>query len=381
MLLYQHNYLFTLSYQLKSYATGDSEVYQGYVVYYTYTIAFHSYFIEYLLIVLAQLAVAFYVAFFLGMRLNPADNVSDTIVTKVFESIAAAFSSQSNASHEANIKDDATEKRKSTPKNKTEYLTLISNREYISMYALLVIGFIIWDSVIYCKANKKSPYWRFFPIPFLFIESLLMSIICTFTRFFFKVKFCIKTLKKQCLEHWQEYVAMPFLTILSAFVISHGFWILLMFLSFPALVISKMIFFIPLSLPVIIMLQRIFSCFRLCCRYRSVPPKGYFSAGFCFFILWSPVLVLLYATSNYFLDVSEISNDPLKLIMTFLEPFSLLTVWPKYGVTNISKKRCFLIYQKKKKKKKNKNKAYHFYQLKDKKTLSKNIRCRRNSYS
>ena len=317
MLLYQHNYLFTLSYQLKSYATGDSETYQGYVVYYTYTIIFHSYFIEYLLIVLAQLAVAFNIAFFLGMRLNPADNLSDTIVTKVFESIAAAFSSQSNASHEANIKDDATEKRKSTPKNKTEYLTLISNREYISMYALLVIGFIIWDSVIYCKANKKSPYWRFFPIPFLFIESLLMSIICTFTRFFFKVKFCIKTLKKQCLEHWQEYVAMPFLTILSAFVISHGFWILLMFLSFPALVVSKMIFFIPLSLPVIIMLQRIFSCFRLCCRYRSVPPKGYFSAGFCFFILWSPVLVLLYATSNYFLDVSEISNDPLKLIMTF----------------------------------------------------------------
>ena len=156
MLLYQHNYLFTLSYQLKSYATGNSEIYQGYVVYYAYTMAFHSYFIEYLLIVLAQLAVAFNVAFFLDMRLNPADNLSDTIVTKVFESIAAAFSSQLNASHEANIKDDATEKRKSIPKNKTKYLTIISSREYISMYALLIIGFIIWDSVIYCTANKKA---------------------------------------------------------------------------------------------------------------------------------------------------------------------------------------------------------------------------------
>ena len=180
---------------MKSYATGNSEINQGYVVYYAYTIAFHSYFIEYLVIVLAQLAVAFNVAFFLDMRLNPADNLSDTIVTKVFESIAAAFSSQSNASHEANIKDDATEKRKSIPKNKTKYLTIISSREYISMYALLIIGFIIWDSVIYCTANKKSSYWRFFPIPFLFIESLLMSTVCTSMRFFFKVKFCYKMFK------------------------------------------------------------------------------------------------------------------------------------------------------------------------------------------
>ena len=279
--------------------------------------AFYPYFSGCFLIVIAESAVASVVTFFLGMRLGPPNDPTDTVVTKVVESIAAAFSSQSKASHEANIKDDATDERKGTPKNKTEYLTLISNREYISMYALLIIGFIIWDSVIYHKANRKGPYWICFPIPFLVIVSLFTS-FNLMMLFFILNRLCYqRKIKKQCLEHWQEFVAIPFLTVLSAFVITHSFWILLMLLSFPALVISKMIFLIPLSLPVIIMLQRIFSCFRLCCRCRSVPPKGYFPAGFYFFILWSPVLVLLYVTSNL-LDVSEISNDPLKLILIFI---------------------------------------------------------------
>ena len=281
-------------------------------------IAFYPYFNGCFLILIAESAVVSVVAIFLGMRLDSPDNPTDTVVTKVAESIAAAFSSQSKASHQTNIKDDATNERKSTPKNKTKYLTLISNREYILMYALLIIGFIIWDSVIYHKANRKSPYWICFPIPFLIITSLFTSFGLMISLFIWNIICCNgKIIKKQCLEHWQEFVAIPFLTVLSAFVIIHSFWILLMLLSFPALVISKMMFFIPLSLPVIIMLQRIFSCFRLCCRCQSVPPKGYFPAAFYFFILWSPVLVLLYVTSNL-LDVSEISNDPLKLILIFI---------------------------------------------------------------
>ena len=315
---------------MKSYATGVSETNQGYAVFYGYTrniqhlnisayiaISFYPYFSGCILIVIAESAVAYVVAMFLVMRLTPPDNPTDTVVTKVAESIAAAFSSQSKASHQTNIKDDAANERKSTPKNKTKYLTLISNREYILMYALLIMGFLIWDSVIYHKANRKSPYWIYFPIPFPVITSLFVSFGLMIWSFIENICCHRKILKKQCLEHWQEFVAIPFLTVLSAFVITHSFWILLMLLSFPALVISKMIFFIPLSLPVIIMLQRIFSCFRLCCRCRSVPPKGYFPAAFYFFILWSPVLVLLYVTSNL-LDVSEISNDPLKLILIFI---------------------------------------------------------------
>ena len=316
---------------MKSYATGVTETDQGYATLYGFSrnihhlnisaydeISFYPDFSGSLLILIAESAVASVVAVFLGMRLGSGspDNPTDTVVTKVVESIAAAFSSQSKASHQANIKDDATDERKSTPKNKTKYLTLISNREYILMYALLIIGFLIWDSVIYCKANKKGPYWIYFPIPFLVITSLYTSFLLMISSFIWNICFQRKILKKR-LEHWQEFVAMPFLTVLSAFVITHSFWILLMLLSFPALVISKMIFLIPLSLPVIIMLQRIFSCFRLCCRCHSVPPKEYFSAAFYFFMLWSPVLVLLYVTSNL-LDFSEINNDPLKLILIFI---------------------------------------------------------------
>ena len=317
---------------MKSYATGVSETDQGYATLYGFSrnihhlnisayaeISIYPNFSGSLLILIAESAVASVVAIFLGMRLGSGspDNPTDTVVTKVVESIVAAFSSQSKASHQMNIKDDATDERKSTPKNKTKYLTLISNREYILMHAFLIMGLIIWDSVIYHKANRKSPYWIYFPIPFLVITSLFTSFLLMIWSFIWNICFQRKILKKQCLEHWQEFVAIPFLTVLSAIIITHGFWILLMLLSFPALVISKMIFLIPLSLPVIIMLQRIFSCFRLCCRCRSVPPKEYFSAGFYFFMLWSPVLVLLYVTSNL-LDFSEINNDPLKLILIFI---------------------------------------------------------------
>lgn len=194
---------------MKSYATGVSETDQGYAMLYGFTINIHhlnisaydeiSFYPDFsgsLLILIAESAVASAVAVFLGMRLGSRDNPTDTVVTKVVESIAAALSSQSKASHQTNIKDDATDERKSTPRNKTKYLTLISNREYILMYALLIMGLIIWDSVIYHKANRKGPYWIYFPIPVLVITSLYTSFSLMILSFIWNICFQRKILKK-----------------------------------------------------------------------------------------------------------------------------------------------------------------------------------------
>ena len=126
--------------------------------------------------------------------------------------------------------------------------------------------------------------------------------------------------EQDCLKHWEEWVAIPFITVLTNYVIVHAFWILLLLVSFPALVVLKGIFLIPLSLPVILVLQRIFSCFKICCRCRwhQVSFKGfmtYFYAAIYILFFWVPVIILLYHFPNYLLDASEISNDPLKLII------------------------------------------------------------------
>ena len=226
-------------------------------------------------------------------------------------------------------KSDNNAKNAASSEESDKYLTIVSKREYIAMYALLVIAFTVYDTILYSQltsiqtANKHYSliFWQIF-------VSILCSIICiiNYGALYMIYKKCNRReIKQDCLKHWEEWVAIPFITVLTNYVIVLVFWIILLLVSFPVLVVSKGIFWIPLSLPVILVLQRIFSCFKIHCRrrYNRIALKNfvrsprcmYYCVPFYFILFWIPLLMLFYLVS---LNAPEISNDPLKLIAILL---------------------------------------------------------------
>lgn len=271
-------------------------------------------------------------------------NYTDEIVRKVIESIAAVTPTQPPSLPQMNIydvesnipaDDESDNDADHDPckvdndvdsSGKIKYLTIISGREYIAVYICLTIAFTVYDTIIYNNASGTSwGYWIYFPIPAQIIFSaslstilaILYAIVIAFRSF---VAYKSKAVNEEyCLKHWEECAAIPFLTVLTNYILVHVFWFLLLLVSFPALVALKGVFLIPLSIPVILVLQRMLSCFKiLCCKLQC--PKSskdfmiYYGAAHYFILIWVGVLILFYYVSKYLLDTSEISNDPLKLI-------------------------------------------------------------------
>ena len=322
---------------MKSYAVSESETDQGYVRHHENKDQYGFYYI-YLVIIATSVSVL------LTFRLcsRKSRDLIDKIVQMIVESILAV-SPKAQPSPKMNIIDveikntadddvesNNTATNAASSEESDKYLTIVSRREYIAMYALLVIAFTAYDTTF--NNAKKSQNQTgietakrfYFPIPVQIIYSTLFSIICIILHGI-QCMICNKCnrreIKQHCLEHWEEWAAIPFITVLLNYVIVHVFWILLLLVSFPVLVALKGIFLIPLSLPVILVFQRIFSCFKIiCCRRRchQVSFKDfitYFYAAIYILLFWVPVLILLYHFSKYLLNASEISNDPLKLII------------------------------------------------------------------
>ena len=318
---------------MKSYAVSDSETDQGYVKDYTYIDAEDPDGVFYLCFII----IAANVLVFLTMRLcsRGIRDIIDRMVQMVVESIVA-ISPKPQSSPQMNINDvesnntadddDAESNNTATNAASSEesdkYLTIISRMEYIALYALLVIAFTVYDAILYNnRTGIQTENWNYFPIPWQIISSTSFSIVLLGVIYLIICKKCnCREIKQHCLKHWEEWAAIPFLAVLTYYVIVHVFWILLLFVSFPVLVALKSIFLIPLSLPVILVLQRIFSCFKICCRCRCHQVSlddfnTYFVAAIYVLLFWVPLLVLLYHFSNYLLNGSETSNDPLKLII------------------------------------------------------------------
>ena len=312
---------------MKSYAVSDSETDQGYVKDYTYKDAEGSDGVFYL----CFLIIASNVLVFLTLRLcsRVIRDIIDGMVQMVVESIVA-ISPKPQSSPQMNINDvesnntadDDAATNVASSKESDKYLTIVSRREYIAMYILLVIVFTVYDAILYYnRTGIQTENWDYFPIPWPIIGSTSFYIVLLGVIYMIICKKCkCREIKQHCLKHWEEWAAIPFLAVLTYYVIVHVFWILLLFVSFPVLVALKGIFLIPLSLPVIIVLQRIFSCFKLCCRcrWRQVSFNDfntYFVAAIYVLFFWVPLLILLYHFSNYLLNGSETSNDPLKLII------------------------------------------------------------------
>ena len=281
------------------------------------------------------LMIAIDVSLFLTVRLcsRIMRDLIDGIVQLVVESIIAispkARPSLINDVESKNTADDAAESgntatNAASSEGSDKYLTIVTTREYIAMYALIVIAFTVYDAILYNnQISIQTTNKNYFPIPVQIIISAVCSIACIIVygiQCMIRNKCKCREIKQDCLKHWEECAAIPFITVLLNYVIVHVFWILLLLISFPALVALKGIFLIPLSLPVILVLQRIFSCFKLCCRrrWRQVLLKDfkmYFIAAIYVLLFWVPLLILLYSISNYLLNASEISNDPLKLLI------------------------------------------------------------------
>ena len=320
---------------MKSYAVSGSETDQGYVKDYTYKDAEDSDGAFYI----CFLTIAISVSILLILRLcfRVIGDMIDGMVQMVVKSIVA-ISPEPRPSPQMNINDvesnntadDATESDNTatiaaSSEESDKYLTIISRREYIATYALFVIAFTVYDTILYSnQTGIQTENWNYFPIPSQIIASTFGTIVFLIQNGVLYMIICKKCnhteIKQHCLKHWEEWAAIPFLTVLTNYILVHVFWILLLLISFPALVALKGVFLIPLSLPVIIVLQRIFSCFKICCRCRCHQISfddfmTYFYAAIYILLFWIPLLILLYHFSNYLLNSSEISNDPLKLII------------------------------------------------------------------
>ena len=276
---------------------------------------------------------------------------TDEIVRKVIESIAAVTPTQPPSLPQMNINDvesnipadDESDDADNDDDNpckvdidmsvdslgKIKYLTIISGREYIAVYICLIIAFTVYDTIIYNNASGGPwGYWIYFPIPIqIIVSASLSTILAILIAFRFFVAYKNKAVNEEyCLKHWEECAAIPFLSVLTNYILVHVFWISILFVSFPALVALEGIFLIPLSIPVIVVLQRMFSCFKIiCCKLRCPKsPKScedfgtYIGAAHFFTLIWIPLLILLHYIPKYLLDASEISNDPLKLITIVL---------------------------------------------------------------
>ena len=320
---------------MKSYAFGESETDQGYVKHYTYEDSDDADWLFYFCL----LMIVEYVSAFLTCRLcsKLIRNIIDGMVQIVVESILAVLPKAQSSPQmiindvESNntAADDATESditatNAASSEGSDKYLTIVSRMEYIVMYALFVIVFTAYDTILYNnRTGSQIGNWDYFPIPMQIIISTFCSIAWIMlygTQCMIRNKCNRKKIKQDCLKHWEECAAILFITVLTNYILVHVFWILLLLVSFPVLVALKGIFLIPLSLPVIIMLQRIFSCFKICYRHRWHPVsvndfRTYLYAAFLFLNFWIPLLFMLYHISKYLLDASEISNDPLKLII------------------------------------------------------------------
>ena len=318
---------------MKSYAVSDSETDQGYVKDYTYDADSDGAFNLCLLVIATNVSVV------LTLRLcsKVIRDIIDGMVQIVVESIVA-ISPKPRPSPKMNINDvesnnttaddDAESNNTATNAASSEesdkYLTIVSRREYIALYALIVIAFTVYDTILYNnRTGIQTENWNYFPVPVQVIISTSTTIALNGVMYMIICKKCnCREIKQDCLKHWEEWAAAPFITVLINYAIVHVFWILLLLISFPVLVALKGIFLIPLSLPVIIVLQRILSCFKICCRHRCHQVSfhdfnTYFIAAIYVLFFWVPLLILLYHFSNYLLNGSEISNDPLKLIIVF----------------------------------------------------------------
>ena len=320
---------------MKSYAVSGSETDQGYVKHYTYKDGDDLAWLSYICLVM----IVGNVSSFLSARLfhKSTGDLIDGMVQMVVESIVA-ISSKPRPSPQMNIidvesnntADDAKSDNNATLSEESDkYLTIVSRREYIAMYALLVIAFTVYDAILYNnQISIQTTNKDYFPIPVQIIISTACSIACIILygiQCMIRNKCNCREIKQDCLKHWEECAAIPFITVLLNYVIVHVFWILLLLISFPVLVALKGIFLIPLSLPVIILLQRLFSFFKICCRRRCnrialknfvrLPRCMYYCVPFYFILFWIPLLMLFYFVSKYSLNTSEISNDPLKPII------------------------------------------------------------------
>ena len=264
---------------MKSYAVGESETDQGYATYEDSDDSDEGFYI-YLLMQIIAIDVSLFLTFRLHSRM--ARNFADAIVQIVVQSIVA-ISPKPQSSPQININDvesnntadDDAATNVTSSEESDKYLTIVSRREYIAMYALLGIAFTVYDAIIFHnRTSIQTANWELFPIPWQIIISTVCSIICIIeygTLYLICNKCNRREIKQGCLKHWEEWAAVPFITVLINYVIVHVFWILLLLVSFPVLVALKGIFLMLLSLPVIIVLQRIFSCFKICCRRHWHP--------------------------------------------------------------------------------------------------------------
>ena len=212
-----------------------------------------------------------------------------------------------------------------------------STWEYTIPYFLSLAIFIGWDLVQYKHAKKisKTEWFYFFPIPCIAPIIIGVSFGVSILLFIWYYKKNTDKNKKECLLDCHHIVNFPILTGLSVFFVFHGSWMLLMFGAYPNLVIIRSLFLLPLFFFIIALLPRMIKAlYNLYKEYKEEKiPKDFTSVyGFSVTVLIAiPLLIVLYFASDYILVVTDIHDDPLKLLIALAVilgvPYYLILLW------------------------------------------------------
>ena len=244
---------------------------------------------------------------------------SRTMANRIDKAIERAIST---------IQSGVSDEQEECKKKRPPFLETISSPAHNVVYILAVVFLTLYDLLLFLAMPRYNTlsWFVFFPVPFIAPLCLIVGII---------TPICIKCIgylrgateyetKKDTVNH---IMTIALLTVLSAFVLFHGFWMAMIFAVYPSLALSKALILIPMYLPLLIIYRKIpyfVRKFRELCKRRGRKDSNQDGkvtlAAFCYVVfvivvMWPAVLLLINYISNYFIIVSQLAEDLLQLIV------------------------------------------------------------------
>uniref|UniRef100_A0A1X7TIP2 G-protein coupled receptors family 1 profile domain-containing protein n=1 Tax=Amphimedon queenslandica TaxID=400682 RepID=A0A1X7TIP2_AMPQE len=312
----------TLTTWLKEYATGDRynpEAIRGYVKHYEPGSEFStSYYTKIdfpigVLIPSALLTIVINVFLVLSFRV-----CSKKMAKRIDKALKIAANT---------VASGITAEKEKNETEQTPCLETIGSPSNSIFYILAIAVLTILDMSMFLTSTKYNimNWLAFLPVPItatlcLFISVLIPSVIKCMT---------CAAMNTDNRHHLVNQIAtVSLLTVLSVFVIFHGFWIAVVFTVYPTLVLSKALPLIPMYLPLLIIYRKIpyhlKKIHKFCQNRGSQGNKKHdgwiMIAGLCYAIFlctvtWVPILGLIDYVSNELIVVAELGESPLQLIL------------------------------------------------------------------
>lgn len=236
-------------------------------------------------------------------------------------------------------------------------------KKYAVICLLVLIGLSLYDLVKFIISKKVDikDWLAFFPMPILGVVFGSISLVITTASGVILVYKHKEEMIYKTRKFWYAILPIPWITTLVFFITVHCFWIILLFGIYPDRLISSAIFFVPLFFMLKPTLKTLLVYANLIkdelvalwkengtffVMLKQVVSMITFKELYCFLknnclnlmftvfalLFWGLLLGILYMTSDFFLIVTDIRNDPITLIT-----FAVVIVATTFRLTALCK--------------------------------------------